>query len=121
MKKIVFALLIFFLYINSFAAPLGSAPPKEPKPYIPNISTPDEPQPKGGIPLDDLNIKEPYPPVETTPRDKDIFKKYEKEPDIPLYEPSLRFRDPYAKEPEPLIILPDGEFYFVCPKYMKCE
>lgn len=121
MKKIYCIIILLSFCSVAISAPLGAAPPKEPQSTIPKIPTPDEPIPKGGIQMDDLNIKEPYPPIETTPSDKDIFKKYEKEPDIPIYEPSLRFRDNHAKEPEPLIIVPDGEFYFICPKYMKCE
>ena len=47
---------------------------------------------------------------------------YEKEPEAPpLFEPDLRYKDPMAKEPDPLIIVPDERNLGRCPKDLKCN
>ncbi len=120
MKYILF--LLSFLLISNicFAEPVGSRPPKEPKPFIPNISEPDEPYIDDKVPPDNMNIKEPDEIIIFTPNDKDIFSRYfDKEPEVPVYEPKII--EPKLKDPEPIIIVPDGEYHYICPKGMKCN
>lgn len=105
----------------SAARPPGAAEPEEPKPPVMNLPEPDEPLPGGGAQMDDLLFKGPEGPPVPDPKDRDIFKLYEKEPDIPLFEPDIRFYDKGAKEPEPLLTAPGGELYFHCPKGMICR
>ncbi len=82
---------------------------------------PDEPLPEGGVQMDDLPLKEPDELAVPEPGDRDIFRLYEKEPEIPLFEPDIRFGPDGSKEPEPLLISPDGELHWPCPKGLICR
>ena len=119
MKTICF-FVFFFLCGILFCCDSFSAPPKEPKAHSVNISEPDEPQPMDM--MDDMRIKEPEEPPMITPKDRsDIFKELEKEPEITLFEPDIRMKEPVISEPELPFMIPAGEVYFVCPKGMKCQ
>lgn len=117
LKTICLALMATIFLCTS---PAFSAPPKEPKAPIINIPEPDEPQPMDI--MDDMRLKEPYEPIEITPKDReDIFKDLEKEPEIILFEPDIRMKEPVVKEPEIPFMIPAGEVYPICPKGMKCQ
>lgn len=115
--NILFAL--FLVAVFPAISDAVAAEPKEPKPPRVSVNEPDEPLPNGQ--MDDLSLKAPEEPVVPDRNDRDIFKSYEKEPDIPIFEPDIRLSPKTSREPDPFAISPDGDFNFICPKGLICK
>lgn len=115
--NILFAL--FLVAVFPAVSDAAAAEPKEPKPPRVSVSEPDEPLPN--VRMDDLPLKAPEEPVAPDRSDRDIFKSYEKEPDIPIFEPDIRLSPKTSREPDPFAISPDGELNFICPKGLICR
>lgn len=105
--------------------------PKEPKPYgDPKLFDPfknpdevDEPYVEDpDMTKMEMPFKEPEILFDKELQGDMIERHFEKEPvEPPLFEPDLRTRDDRAKEPEPLIVVPDERNIGRCPKGLKCN
>lgn len=128
--------LLFLLSVNVYAQNIGGpivrgVEPKEPKPYgDPKLFDPfNNPDERDEPYIEDpdmtrmeLPFKEPEILFDKELQDEMIQRYYEKEPEGPLlFEPDLRYKDPMAKEPEPLILVPDERNLGRCPKGLKCN
>lgn len=134
MWRVIVFLLLFT--VNVYAQNIGGpivrgVEPKEPKPYgdpklIDPFNNPDEVDEPYLEDPDmtrmELPFKEPEILFDRELQDEMLQRYYEKEPEPPLlFEPDLRYKDPMAKELEPLILVPDERNIGRCPKGLKCD
>ena len=106
-------LSITLLYIVIIAAASSNVHPDEvDEPYI---EDPD-------MTRMELPFKEPEILFDRELQDEMLERYYEKEPvEPPMFEPDLRSKDSMAKEPEPLIVVPDERNIGKCPKGLRCN
>lgn len=136
MRKLVYILFLMLLSVNLYAQNIGGpivrgVEPKEPKVLgDPKLFDPfnnpdevDEPYIEDpDMTRMELPFKEPEILFDRELQDKMLERYYEKEPEAPpLFEPDLRYKDPMAEEPEPLIVVPDERNIGRCPKGLKCN
>ncbi len=136
MKSFIYILLFVLLSLDLYAQNVGGpivrgVEPKEPKVHgdpklfdpFNNINEVDEPYIEDAdMTRMELPFKEPEILFDKELQNEMIERYYEKEPQQPLlFEPDLRYKDPMAKEPEPLIVVPDERNIGRCPKGLKCN
>ena len=136
MRKLVYILFLMLLSVNLYAQNIGGpivrgVEPKEPKVLgDPKLFDPfnnpdevDEPYIEDpDMTRMELPFKEPEILFDRELQDKMLERKKKKEPEAPpLFEPDLRYKDPMAEEPEPLIVVPDERNIGRCPKGLKCN
>lgn len=133
---IIWLFLFIFLSVEVYAQNVGGpivrgVEPKEPKVYgDPKLYDPfndpdkiDEPYIEDdNLTRMELPFKEPEILFDKELQDKMLELYFEKEPEAPpTFEPDLRYKDPMAKEPEPLIVVPDERNIGKCPKGLICK
>lgn len=135
MSRILFILFILFsvnIYAQNIGGPIvRGVEPKEPKVYgDPKLFDPfhnpdevDEPYIEDpDMTRMELPFKEPEILFDRELQDEMLERYYEKEPiEPPMFEPDLRSKDSMAKEPEPLIVVPDERNIGKCPKGLRCN
>lgn len=136
MKRFVYLLFFILLSLNSYAQNTGGpivcgVEPKEPRVHgDPKLHDPfnnpdetDEPYVEDpDMTKMEMPFKEPEILFDMELQDKILERHHEKEPQEPLlFEPDLRNKDPLAKEPEPLIVVPDERNIGKCPKGLRCN
>ncbi len=136
MKKFIYIIFLILLSTNLYAQNIGGpivrgVEPKEPKAHgDPKLLDPfnnpdevDEPYIEDpDMTKMELPFKEPEILFDKELQGEMLERYYEKEPEAPpLFEPDLRYKDPLAKEPEPLIVVPDERNIGKCPKGLRCN
>ena len=135
MRRIFFILFILFsvnIYGQNIGGPIvRGVEPKEPKVYgdlnlfdpFKNPDEVDEPYLEDpDMTRMELPFKEPEILFDRELQDEMLERYYEKEPvEPPMCEPDVRSKDSMAREPEPLIVVPDERNIGKCPKGLRCN